>query len=298
MRINVADNLAARAEGLLAFVQKASSAGDVLRVAVEVGLEGLKQQRDEAVDDLCARARTHLREANFVAAGVAFDEARRLRADDASLAFESGCAWALAQRIHESQVAFTACLAMEPNHYGARRQRAFFEAGLHQFQAAEVTFSELLDLRPSDVGARLGRADCRTELGLYAEAVEDFDAVLNARPKHPGATRGKARALLEAGDYGAAGPMWKEVVVRNPDDAVAVANHDRSVLGLRGESPFGEGLSDDRARQRERDARCIQWNHRERNVACDNPFCPARTSVELGAFDAISEMVSGATEKT
>jgi len=114
--------------------------------------------------------------------------------------------------------AFDAALKLDPQHEGARRQRAFTLASLDRHAEAAGVFAEALQRRPSDPDLLLGFAQSLARLELPERALAPFDGVLALRPGDVEALFGRAAALTELGRYAQALAAWETVLAAAPGD--------------------------------------------------------------------------------
>ena len=290
MDIKVPKEFVDRANELTEAMQ-VSTTFEVLRMAIEEGLGDLERKRSRRVDEALKQATPLFKREQFTKALSLYQSAFKMLPGSVEAAYGiSACLERLGE-YERALEAYHACLGLDPDHPQATARIGVVFMSLRRFQEAVVAFDRAIPLKPEWRWLRLGRADSLRVLGLPQESFPDYEAVLAVEPDRFSALCGLAEAHNAIRNFDGALPFWERAAALRPEDTKVQAGLYLSRSWV-GEDHFGGQLSPDRQLQRERDERCIQWDHRRRQITCDNPLCPSLFPDELQALQALQALRS------
>lgn len=130
-----------------------------------------------------------------------------------------------AGRLREAVAAFSAALALAPNHPGALHNLGVVTARLGDHRAALANFDAALAAEPLYASAHYNRAMALSALGQAQEALIALARVTSIDPGHYDAHRGLGFAFLAAGNRGRAlDHFTRTYELRRGDDRTGMAN--------------------------------------------------------------------------
>jgi len=286
MKLEVNDELVVRARDLIVPLD-ARSAEEVLKAALRAGIEALEERGEKLVDTQVERGKRLYGAEAYPAAVEAFQEAWRMDSSSADTAFLLGLAWERNENVDGAIGAYEQCLRLSPEHDKALKRIAISLHKAQRYEGAVAAYDRALDREPGASALISNRADCLRMLGMNEDCLDDYGWVLSRQPHDLVANVGKATALNALRRFDEAVPHWEIVVELSPGDEIAKAGLE---LARGWHMEQDRRLSPERQLQRDRDERCIQWNHRGRKVICDNPLCTGRFPDALAALEAMKAL--------
>jgi tetratricopeptide (TPR) repeat protein len=217
-------------------------------------------------DELCQQGISHASLGRHAEALRCYDEALRLRPNEAVLHSNRGNALSHLGRFEEALTAFGRALAIAPRYDGAFANRAIAHARAGRFgealrdadhalalnarsagswqargvalahlrrrEEAIAAYDEAIAIDARDPLAFRNKAGNLMELGRLAAAVECFDRALALDPQAPSCWVGKATALAQMGRHEEALPVYDEALRLDGWDAKALYNKGNSLVQL------------------------------------------------------------------
>lgn len=132
--------------------------------------------------------------------------------------------------LEEAIEAFDQCLALEPTHLGALRERGLAQARLGDHEAALDSFVAASAQAPQDAALRLAIAQSLARLARHEAALQAFDEVLRLDPANEEARYGRAEGLMALRRDEAAVAAWNEVLKAKDNKRLNVHGREVRVL--------------------------------------------------------------------
>ena len=169
---------------------------------------------------------------------LAYDEAIRLKPDDATAYYNRGNAKAALKQYKAVIADYDQAIRLKADYAEAYNNRGNAKAALKQYKAAIADYDQAIGLERDDAAAYKNRGNAKAALKQYKAAIADYDQAIRLKADYAEAynNRGNAKAALK--QYKAAIADYDQAIGLERDDAAAYNNRGlaKKALGLKDEA--------------------------------------------------------------
>lgn len=125
-------------------------------------------------------------------------------------------------------------ILINPNHYGAWKNRGNSNVKLGNYQDAIESYNQSLKLNPLDPGTFTNLGNTKSSLGRYEEAIKDYDKAIKINPNYSSAWTNRGTALAQLGETQESLQSLNKAVDIDPENYITFFNRGNTkvILGL------------------------------------------------------------------
>jgi len=170
-----------------------------------------------------------------------YNQALKLKPDDAVAYSNRGNVYANQGKYSEAIADYYQALKLKPDLTDAYNNRGIAYAGQGKYSEAITDFNQALKLKPDYAVAYNNRGNAYGLQGKYSEAIADYNQALKLKPDLANAYNNRGDAYIDQGKYSEAIADYNQALKLKPDYAVAYNNRGNAYID---QGKYSEAITD------------------------------------------------------